>query len=177
MNSNEKMVEICKLGRPYGVKGYLILHIISCSSLEDILSYGIWYIKKNSCNEWKALKNKKISNIGKKYIIKLLNLDNKEESLQYVNAFIGVFRYQLNQLNNDYFYFIDLLKMDVYNAKGDFFGFVDNVLESNSNAILVCCNVNKGNKKYLVPFIKSCIINVDYRLNKILISWLDEYFY
>lgn len=171
-----KIIKICKVGKTYQYNGYLSLYILSSSSLDKITSYGEWYIKKLNNKKWVKIDDKKFYAIKKKYFINFFNINSKEIALQYVNSCIGVDRNTFFCLNKNEYYLTDLIGMNVYNIENKSLGKVKHIIETGSNYVL-SCKYKKNKKIYLVPLINSCIIKINYDLNKIMISWPRSYFY
>ena len=116
--------------------------------------------------------DKSINKIGNKWIIKFSDTDVREIASKYTNALLAVPRSSLQNTNENEYYWIDLIGMDVINKDGDPFGKVIRMIETGSNDVL-CCKYKKS--QYLIPFIKDYVINVDTDKKLIAVDWNYDY--
>ena len=165
------MILIAKVGAPYSLQGKLKLHLLS-SSIEKALSYGDWYIQEYRSNIWKVLEEQRIIQLGNKLFIQLNGICTKESASCFTNSLIGVPRDALPSLGNDEFYWDDLIGLDVFNENGDFFGKVKHVIETGSHDVLLC-ELHK--REYLIPFVSTYVMKVDFGKNRIITSWHFSY--
>lgn len=167
---SSSMVIIAKVGAPYHLKGQLKLHPLS-ESIEKFFPQP-WFIKKIYDCDWNLMLDKSINKIGNKWIIKFSDTDVREIASKYTNALLAVPRSSLQNTNENEYYWIDLIGMDVINKDGDPFGKVIRMIETGSNDVL-CCKYKKS--QYLIPFIKDYVINVDTDKKLITVDWNYDY--
>ncbi len=169
---NDSMVVIAKVGAPYRLKGELKLYVLS-DSIETALSYGQWYIKKPSDSIWHKLEGEVVSRVGDKILIQFPDANIKEIAAKYTNSSIGVPRLALKEIaEDDEYYWVDLIGMSVINQQGDSFGWVEDILDTGVNEVLCC---KHGDKKYLIPFGKDYIVEVNQKVRQIIVDWQYDY--
>lgn len=108
-------------------------------------------------------------------IVKLEDVNDRDQAQLLVNAEIAVPQSLLPQLDDGEFYWKDLLGMTVVNEAGYDFGVVDDLMETGSNDVLVV-KANKtdafGQKERLIPFLTDSVVkNVDHTQRRIIVDW------
>ena len=164
---NDKNVFVGKISSPHGIKGWV--KVISYTDpLENILSYRDWFIKNDGSSKSFSIEDSRIQ--GKKIIVKLDGINDRNSAEDLKNKEILVSRKELPELEKNTFYWNDLLNLSVINQKGKQIGKVDSLFETGSNDVLVIVNENK--ERFLVPFIMEEVIRkVDLAKEFISIDW------
>ena len=166
MNS-DKNVFVGKVSSPHGIKGWL--KVISYTDpIENILSYKEWFITNDEGKKTFSIEDSRIQ--GKKIIVKLDGIEDRNSAQDLKNKEILVSRIELPKLEKNTFYWNDLLDLTVLDKKGKQIGKVDSLFETGSNDVLVIVNENK--ERFLVPFIMEEVIRkVDLAKEFISIDW------
>ena len=165
--TNDKNVFIGKVSSPHGIKGWL--KVISYTDpIENILSYKEWFVTNGEGNKIFSIEDSRIQ--GKKIIVKLDGIEDRDSAEDLKNKEISVSRIELPKLEKNTFYWNDLLGLPVLDQKGNQVGKVDSLFETGSNDVLVIVNENK--ERILVPFIMEEVIRkVDLVKQFISINW------
>ena len=170
---SKKFVEVAKIGSTYGVTGELKLYPLA-SSIEQIISYGTWYIKSPVAKDYEILQNEHIFRKGHKVYIKLENVNDINTARKYVNSLIAVERQSLPSLQEDEIYWTDLIGLAVKNDKQQSFGIVKDIIETGYNDVLVCeCKDKK--EEYLIPYVKQYVLDINLNEKNILVDWEYDY--
>ena len=165
---NDKNVFVGKVSSPHGIKGWL--KVISYTDpIENILSYKEWFIiNEGGSKKTFSIEDSRIQ--GKKIIVKLDGIEDRDSAEDLKNKEILVSRIDLPKLEENTFYWNDLLDLSVLDQKGKKIGKVDSLFETGSNDVLVIVNENK--ERFLVPFIMEEVIRkVDLVKEFISIDW------
>ena len=164
---NDKNVFVGKVSGPHGIKGWV--KVISYTNpLENILSYKEWFIINEEGKKPFSIEDFRIQ--GKKIIVKLDGIQDRNSAEDLKNKEILVSRIELPKLEKNTYYWNDLLDLPVLDKKGTQIGKVDSLFETGSNDVLVIVNENK--ERFLVPFIMEEVIrNVDLVKEFISIDW------
>ena len=164
---NDKNVFVGKVSSPHGIKGWV--KVISYTDpLENILSYKEWFLPFEEGNKSFSIEDSRIQ--GKKIIAKLHGIEDRDSAEDLKNKEILVSRIDLPKLEENTFYWNDLLDLPVLDQKGKQIGKVDSLFETGSNDVLVIVNENK--ERFLVPFIMEEVIRkVDLVKEFISIDW------
>ena len=166
--NNDKNVFVGKVSSPHGIKGWL--KVISYTDpIENILSYKEWFIiNEGGSKKTFSIEDSRIQ--GKKIIVKLDGIEDRDGAEDLKNKEILVSRIDLPKLEENTFYWNDLLDLSVLDQKGKQIGKVDSLFETGSNDVLVRVNENK--ERFLVPFIMEEVIRkVDLVKEFISIDW------
>jgi 16S rRNA processing protein RimM len=174
--ANQEMVVLAKIGSTYGLIGELKLYVLS-ESVQELLSYEQWWIKKPNSKHWHELKDEEVYRHGSKLLIKIAGIHSPEEASFYTNAEIAVPRKNLPELSQHEHYWVDMVGLSVENEVGDFFGKVSYILETGANDVLVLKKESSDapDSECLIPFVAAYILDVDYNKKRILVDWQFDY--
>ena len=154
---------------PYGVNGWVKIYSFT-EKLESFLTYKKLYLSKDQKN-WLEIKIKEIKLHGKTIIAKFSEIADRTQAETYKNYLIGVPKDYLPQLNDNQYYWNDLIGLEVLNLQDVSFGLVDTYIETGANDVIVV----KGDKERLIPYTPMTVLKVDTIKNKIIVDW-DESF-
>ena len=87
--------------------------------------------------------------VNKSIKIKFKSFNSREDSDQYVGKNLYVDREQLDALEDNQYYWNDLIGLNVYLDDGKEIGVLSEIIETGSNDVLVV----KGDKEILIPYI------------------------
>ena len=168
MTSGKKIL-VGKISNPHGIKGWV--KVISFTDpIENILSYKKWIISDNETEKTYCLEDSRIQ--GNKIVIKLEGVNNRDDADLLKNLQIEVNRSDLPKLDENSYYWEDLVDFNVIDIKGMHVGKVDSLFRTGSNDVLVI--INKTKQRLLVPFIMEEVIKyVDLDKELISIDWAE----
>ena len=168
MTSGKKIL-VGKISNPHGIKGWV--KVISFTDpIENILSYKKWTISDNETEKTYCLEDSRIQ--GNKIVIKLEGVNNRDDADLLKNLQIEVNRSDLPKLDENSYYWEDLVDFNVIDIKGMHVGKVDSLFRTGSNDVLVI--INKTKQRLLVPFIMVEVIKyVDLDKELISIDWAE----
>ena len=164
---SEKKILIGKISNPHGIKGWV--KIISFTDpIENILSYKKWIISDEEREKTYSLEDSRVQ--GNKIVIKLENINNRNDADLLKNSVIHVNRSDLPELDENSYYWEDLVDFNVIDIKGNPVGKVDSLFRTGSNDVLVI--IDETRERLLVPFIMEEVIKyVDLAKEIISIDW------
>ena len=168
MTSGKKIL-VGKISNPHGIKGWV--KVISFTDpIENILSYKKWTISDNQTEKTYCLEDSRIQ--GNKIVIKLEGVNNRDDADLLKNLQIEVNRSDLPKLDENSYYWEDLVDFNVIDINGMHVGKVDSLFRTGSNDVLVI--INKTKQRLLVPFIMEEVIKyVDLDKELISIDWTE----
>lgn len=164
---DKNYILIGKIGAPYGIKGHVKL-ISYSDPVANIVSYNLFEYEKNNklvpflCEDSKVFKNGKI-------IIKLPGVDNPEQARLSTGKEIFTTTADLPDLEDDGYYWHDLVGLSVANEAGHKFGKVDYLFNSGASDIMVVKSCN--GTEVLIPYLDHVVIKVNLAEQTMLISW------
>ncbi|BGI50776.1 MAG: ribosome maturation factor RimM [Arsenophonus endosymbiont of Ceratovacuna japonica] len=161
-----------KLGTAYGIHGWIKVFSFTKYN-EDIFKYQPWFIQH--LKQWKKLKIEKWKNHNNNFIIKINNINDRNDANLITNCKIIINSLQLPKLKNNEYYWKDLIGYKVITVKGYNLGYVQNLMETVSNDVLIIKSNKKDTfniNKRLIPFIdKQVIKNINICTKIIKVDW------
>jgi 16S rRNA processing protein RimM len=170
--SSRQLEEIVVMGKvlvPYGVNGWVKVYSFT-EKLESFLTYKKLYLSKDQKN-WLEIKAKEIKVHGKTIIAKFSEIADRTQADNYRNYLIGVPKDCLPQLNEDEYYWNDLIGFEVLNLQNFSFGLVDTYIETGANDVIVV----KGDRERLIPYTSMTVLKVDTIKDKIIVDWDEDF--
>ena len=165
---DQKFIPIAKICSPYGFKGWC--HISTFASDLSILTSGEeLYIEDGK--ELSLIKIELISKISNKHIVKIIGFDSKEMIKILNQKLIYIHRDSLPDLNENEYYWQDIIGCNVYDQNKTHLGQVTQMIETGGKDVMV---IKGAKKEVLIPFaINVYVSNVDIENKKIFVEW-DE---
>jgi len=171
MAQDEKVI-LGKVGAPYGIKGWLKLTPYT-DDPAGVFDYESLFIQMNGQWQQHSVSNWRRHNNG--IVFKFDAVDDRDSAQVFVNAEIGVSEQDLPDLDEDEFYWRDLIGMSVSNESGYTMGQVTDLLETGSNDVLVVKakpNDAFGKQERLIPFLTDTVIKeIDQQAKTIVVDW------
>ena len=164
---SDKKILVGKISNPHGIKGWV--KVISFTDpIENILSYKQWIISDKETEKTYYLEDSRVQ--GNKIVIKLENVNDRNDAVLLKNLQIQVNRSDLPELDQNSYYWEDLVDFNVIDIKGNHVGKVDSLFRTGSNDVLVIIDETK--ERLLVRFIMEEVIKyVDLAKELISIDW------
>ena len=134
---NDKQIIIGKFGKPFGIKGFVFVNSFT-NPVENILNLTPWIIYKN--NSFMEINYFKSIVQNGKIIIRLDNCFDRDVASEFVNIEIKIKRDQLPNIDENKFYWEDLIGLNVINKNGIKLGTIDHLFSTGANDI-ICVNV------------------------------------
>ncbi|MDP8099748.1 ribosome maturation factor RimM [Pasteurella atlantica] len=170
--SEQKMTVVGKLGSTYGIRGWLRLYS-STEQQESIFDYQPWFLKVK--DQWKPVELESWRYHKNDLIVKLKGIDERESAQLLTNAEIGVDLSVFPQLEEDDFYWHDLIGCEVVNTDNYQMGTVTEIMETGSNDVLVVKAKSKDafkKQERLIPFLYEQVVKrVDLTTKTIEVEW------
>lgn len=172
----QETVVVGTLGAVYGIKGWLRINAFT-ENAEGIFDYSPWLIGRNG--QWQEIQVSQWRWHNKGLIAQLADVNDREAAQQFTGLQIAVPAEELPELEEDEFYWRDLIGLRVVNKDNYDMGTVDHLLPTVSNDVLVVtANSNDafGKRERLIPFIQSqYIVAVDMNAGEITVDWPADF--
>ena len=165
----EEIVVMGKVLVPYGINGWVKVYSFT-EKLESFLTYKKLFLSKDQKN-WLEIKVKDIKVHGKSIIAKFSEIADRTQADSYRNYLIGVPKDCLPQLNEDEYYWNDIIGFEVLNLQNFSFGLVDTYIETGANDVIVV----KGDRERLIPYTSMTVLKVDTIKDKIIVDWDEDF--
>ena len=157
MLDTEKIL-IAKIQAHQGLNGWLKVYSYS-ESKKKFSNYKHFFVIKNETYVRLDVEDIQVT---KSIKIKFKNFSLREDSDEYIGKNLYIDREQLVELDDNQYYWNDLIGLDVYLEEGEQIGVIKDIIETGSNDVLVI----KGSKggEILIPYvfgesIKKVILN------------------
>jgi 16S rRNA processing protein RimM len=164
----EDRVVLGNFGAPHGVRGWVKVFSYT-SPVENIFEYPLWQIEIKGT--WKQLEIEDIKKASKEYAVKINGYETRDDAAKLTNCLISVFRHELPVLQEEEYYWSDLIGLKVVTVSGVNLGVVDSLLATGSNDVLVV----KGDKLRMVPYTSQVIQRVNLNDKVIVVDWDPDF--
>jgi 16S rRNA processing protein RimM len=172
---NTELVIMGRILAPYGILGWLKIHP-DTEVFDSLLDYKTWWVGKSEvgqADDWRELKveNAKIHNDV--LVVKLQSIDDRDAAVACKGKQIAVPRASLPKLENEEYYWSDLIGLNVKNLQDVDFGKITDVFATGANDVLVVKDVAKSESgtERLIPYIAQAILEVDLEAGTMLVDW------
>ena len=146
MLDTEKIL-IAKIQAHQGLNGWLKIYSYS-ESKKKFSNYKHFFVIKNETYVRLDVEDIQVT---KSIKIKFKNFSLREDSDEYIGQNLYIDREQLVELDDNQYYWNDLIGLNVYLDEGEQIGVVNDIIETGSNDVLVIKG-SKG-KEILIPYV------------------------
>ncbi len=158
-------VVVGRFGRAHGLKGFISIQSFT-NPRENILSYADWHVYLNKA--WQPLDVLHVEVNNKLILAQIEGYREREQLANLTNHEIAVNRTELPALEEDEYYWHELIGMEVINQQGIVLGKVTEILPTGANDVLVV----SGEKRYLIPYLPGQFISkIDSSQKAIIVEW------
>lgn len=148
-HESNAIVVIGKLGRPYGVRGWLALQSFT-DPAGNILTYQPWCIQSGQNSDWVKVADFQAKPHNDGFIAQINGIEDRDEAAGLTGSFIGVSRQAIDALEEDEYLWHDLIGCNVTNLQGVEVGIVRELMETGAHAVL-CITPSDHWRKSLTP--------------------------
>ena len=169
---NSVFVVVGRVSRPFGIKGWS--HITSFTEPpENLVDYRPWALRAESdvLDTWDQIRNVQVSNQNNKLVARIENCDTRTIAETHTGKLIGVPKTSLPPLNQEEFYFVDLIGATVLNEQNEELGVVEEVFESGAHPVM---RVIGQSEERMIPFVKDIVKGVKPGL-EVRVSWRTDW--
>lgn len=168
MNAGTK-VRIGHFAGCFGVKGWVKVFSYT-KPKENILAYSPWIlIGQDRVTEFKIIEG---CRHGKSLVARLNGIESRAEAAEFTGREIYINREQLPEIEQDEYYWADLVGLAVLTENNVNLGRVESLIETGANDVLVV----KGDQERLIPFLQKDVVRfIDLEGGKILVSWDPDF--
>lgn len=167
----DKTVVVGKIGAPYGVRGWVKVHSFTEPG-ENLFTYPLIF-EANSHSKSSAIVVEQFKTHGGCFVAKLEGIDDRDAAALITNAQLAVQRKDFPELEDDEFYFEDLIGLTVFNEDNLKLGEVKEFFATGANDILV---VQGEKTEHLIPFVPEMfVIDIDLSNKQMKVRWDPEF--
>lgn len=140
----------------------------------QLMAYATWMLtapfgrRPSPPSIWSEVTVHAVKEHGTGFIARLCESNGRDDAAGLTGQLIGLPREQMPVLENDEFYWADLIGSLVVDREGQELGLVRELFETGANDVMVVV----GERERLVPFVpKKTVIEVDLERQKIVVDW------
>lgn len=156
MSGGEELFSIGRIPATHGIRGHLKAHLFSGSAAT--LAGAGSVVLRNSRGEMTEYRVAGVTGGGKKTILVLDGFDNVNQVLSLVGSEILIRREQFPDLEEDEYFWCDLIGLLVVTDAGETLGRLEDIIVTGSNDVYV---VRSAEREYLIPAIDDVVTAVD----------------
>lgn len=172
MSNTEEILVVGQIGAAYGVKGWV--HVRSFTDPpSNLIHYSPWFVNRTTeaNDRWQEVQLLGAHQHNKGLVAQLTLADDRTQAEGLRGLNIGVTRETLPVLEEDSFYWTDLIGTDVYTPTGTYLGELSRVIETGAHSVI---EVHDGDNRHLIPFVKPYVQTVDSG-EKIVVDWEENW--
>ena len=160
----QELLEIGQIVNSYGIKGFVKVVPFT----DDITRFE--NLKSIYVEQGKKLKEYTIEDVKyskKLVLLKFKGIDDINETISLKNCYLKIDRKDAVELEEDSYFIVDLIGLEVYTDEDKFLGSLVDVFQTGSNDVYVV--KDELGKQILLPAIKEVIKSVDIENKKIIV--------
>jgi len=162
------LFEIGRVLKPRGLKGQMrCFSFLSSHGIANSLT-EVYFQTDKGISEGYFLQNIIFS--GKIFFLSVAGIDSSEVASKMSGADILANSIYLHPLENDEYYWRDIIGLDVLTETGQLLGKIESIFPTGSNDVYVCRN---RQREILIPAINDVITKVDLVKRQMLVKLLD----
>jgi 16S rRNA processing protein RimM len=159
----------------YGIQGWVRIRPYS-SDGDALLSAKTWWLDKPELHDVEMLQSKLHND---EVVARLMGVSGRDAADALKGATVHIRRSHFPALDNDEFYWVDLIGLAVVNERGEHLGVVGDLMDNGAHPILrVEQPVAEGKKpapELLIPFVDQFVKTVDQAARLITVDWEADY--
>ena len=164
------LIDMGYITGPFGIQGWVKIKVTTeyDDSLDD---YENIYLKLPDGKVVSQTVEKNFARDGL-FHAKLAGVADRDAAFALKGATVAVSREQFPELDEDEFYWVDLIGLNVINLQGEALGMVKDLMQTGASDVLV---IRDADQERLVPFVAQYVINVDMANKQITLDWGLDY--
>ncbi|MBP1949101.1 ribosome maturation factor RimM [Virgibacillus litoralis] len=165
----EKMLNVGKIINTHGIRGEV--KVLRISDFDDRFEVGgtLFLVKENEAPIELEITSHRIHKGFD--LLQFKGIDNIGDVEHYKGAFLKITEGQLTDLEEDEYYYHEIIGCDVYMHSGEKIGVIKEILSPGANDVWVM-KQEKG-KDVLIPYIEEVVKQVDVAANKVIIDPME----
>ncbi len=162
-----------RVAGPYGVRGFARVQVYT-EAIDSLLDFDEWLIGRQG--RWEVRKVAEATVYGDGLVARLEGIDTPEAARALRGSDVAVLRGDLPPPEEDEVYWVDLVGCEVVNRDGVNLGWVENLLETGANDVLVVVSGSGDTRvERLIPYVGQVVESVDVAGRSIRVDWEEDY--
>lgn len=156
MSKRSELILLGKVVATHGIKGQLRIAVYS-GEFETILSLSSMMLKGPD-GKMETFEVATSAVHGKRVLVALKGFGTINQVLHLVGREIYAIREQMPELDEDEYYWCDLLGLTVMTDGGELLGLIADIIATGSNDVYV---VKSDGREYLIPALEDIVLDID----------------
>ena len=183
MKKRSGYIPIGKIGRPFGLKGWLKFWSWS-DPPGNFLNYSKFWLSGSSDGEPIAVRQFEANKLGNGFIVRIDDCQDCDLARSYVGLEVVIKAGELKQLSQDQYYWHQLEGLKVWTGNSDagnghlLLGTVDCLFDNGAQDVMVikpCADSIDGRKRMIPWVLDRVVLEVDSERAEILVDWQPSY--
>jgi 16S rRNA processing protein RimM len=171
----DDLVLVGHVSGAYGIHGWVRIRPYS-SDGDALLAAKTWWLDKPELHDIEMMQAKRHND---EVVARLMGVSGRDAAEALKGATVQIRRSHFPALDNDEFYWVDLIGLAVVNERGEHLGMVGDLMDNGAHPILrVDPPVAEGEKprpELLIPFVDQFVKTVDQAARLITVDWEADY--
>ncbi len=171
--ANKPMI-VGQISGVFGVHGWVKIFSFT-EPRNNILTYKPWLIRNKS--DWQTMTIVKGRIQGKTLVAQIEGVDDRDKAHSLIGSDIAIDPNQLKSLEDNDFYWRQLIGLDVEETNSGLIGKVQSIMATGANDVLVVVGKDDAGKKreILIPYLLGNVIkHIDLDKQRILVDWNES---
>jgi 16S rRNA processing protein RimM len=175
------LVPVGHITGAYGVQGWVRIHPYSADA-GALLHTRNWYIRSQESEALVDVEKLEAKRHGGDVVARLMGIVGRDAAQALKGSVVEIPRSHFPVLDNNEFYWLDLIGLAVLNCQGESLGVVADLIDNGAHPILRVVQINDEPKadntkarEYLIPFVAQFVPTVDQKNKKIIVDWGLDY--
>lgn len=170
MSIPANLIDMGYIANAFGIQGWV--KIKTATEYSDSLDeYTQVYLKLKDGTILSKKVEKSFARDGV-FHAKLAGVDDRDAAFALKGTIVAVDREEFPDLDEDEFYWVDLIGLNVINVQGESLGVVKDLMETGANDVLVA---KLEQEERLIPFVAQYVVKVDMQNKQIIVDWGLDY--
>jgi 16S rRNA processing protein RimM len=171
MKVPEDLVLVGHIAGAYGLQGWVRIRPYS-SEADALLHAKTWWLDKPELCDVERMQVREHSG---DIVAQLMGVADRDAAEALKGATVQVSRSHFPALDDNEFYWVDLIGMAVENPEGQALGTVKDMMDNGAHPILRVQPTGENAQEMLIPFVDQFVIKVDRDARKITAEWGLDY--
>ena len=170
----DDLVLVAHVTGAFGIAGWIKLRPYS-EEASALFHAKTWWLDKPELHDVDVLQ---LRAQGDDVVVKLLGIEGRDAAEALQGATVQIRRAHFPPLEDNEFYWIDLIGHTVVNSRGELLGDVCGLMDNGAHPILrVAVPASEGKKstELLIPFVEHYVTEVDQEAKRIKVDWESSY--
>lgn len=170
----DDLVLVAHVTGAFGVAGWIKLRPYSAEA-SALFQAKTWWVDKPELHDVDVMQ---LRAQGEDVVVKLVGIEDRLAAEALKGATVQVRRAHFPPLEDNEFYWVDLIGHTVVNLRGELFGELSGLMDNGAHPILrVAVPASDGQKRteLLIPFVDQFVTEVDQVAKRITVDWEKDY--